>query len=31
MIEARQTERVIRGDDLSIFMGGARPLLDEPR
>ena len=30
-IPAGKHEQVLRGDDLSHFMGGARPLLDEPR
>jgi hypothetical protein len=30
MIKARNDELVLRGDDLSNFIGGARPLLDEP-
>jgi len=31
MIKGREHEAVPRGDDLSNFIGGARPLLDEPR
>jgi spermidine synthase len=31
MIKGRKHERVLRGDDLTNFIGGARPLLDEPR
>jgi len=30
-IKGRKHERVLRGDDLSNFIGGTRPLLDEPR
>jgi hypothetical protein len=30
MIKAGKDERVLRGEELSIFTAGARPLLDEP-
>jgi len=31
MIKAGKHETVLRGQELRIFTGGARPLLDEPR